>query len=169
MSEPFPLGLDSPGPRLSSTQVNRSPQRLMAIVAEHLYRGRYRYEPRDVTGDGRPETWCNLFAQDITEAMGCALPRNTRANELLDWLSSAGKPLGWTEVSESVARIQADGGMVALAAWRNDAGPGHIAVVVPSLGERGDTFIAQAGSTNFTRRPLAAGFGRSIPRFFAHQ
>lgn len=169
MSEPFPLGLESPGSRLGSTPVNRSPERLMAIVAEHLCRGRYRYEPRDVTGDGRPETFCNVLVQDVTEAMGCPVPRHTRANELLEWLSSSGRSLGWTEVSESVARIQADRGSVALAAWRNPDGPGHLAIVVPSLGERGDTFIAQAGATNFTRRPLAAGFGRHQPRFFAHQ
>ncbi len=138
----------------------------MAIVGEHLYRGRYRYEPRDVTGDGQRETFCNLLAQDVTEAMWAAIPRHTRANELYDWLGQ--KLAGWQEVSESVARIQADRGCPALAVWKNTHGPGHIAIVVPSLGERGDTFIAQAGVSNFVRRPLAAGFGRHQPRFYAH-
>ena len=82
MSHLFPLGLESPGQRLRSSESDRSPVRLMAIIAEHHHRGSARYAARDVTGDGRPESWCNVFAQDVAEAMGAPLPRNTRANEL---------------------------------------------------------------------------------------
>lgn len=168
MSNLFPLGLESPGPRLRSDPSNRSPARLMAIIAEHHHRGVARYQPRDVSGDGRPDTWCNLFAQDVAEAMGVTLPRNTRANDLADWLSSIGRSSGWVEVSETVAQISADRGELAVASTVNPNGPGHIAVLEPSLGEAG-TWIAQAGATNFTRGSLRAGFGNLQPRFFAHR
>jgi hypothetical protein len=168
MSHLFPLGLESPGPRLRSLESDRSPVRLMAIIAEHHHRGSARYAPRDVTGDGKADTWCNLFAQDVAEAMGVPLPRNTRANDLAAWLGTLGTQSGWVQVSESVAQIHADAGGLSLASTVNPKGPGHLAVLVPSLGEAG-TWIAQAGAINFTRKPLRAGFGNLEPRLFAHR
>lgn len=173
---PFPLGLDSPGKRLSSTRDNRSAARLNAIIAEHHFRGHARYTPRDV--DGRPgdETWCNLFAQDVCEAMGVMVPRQMRANQLVQWLAQDAAPFDWECLSlatESdrdaahVAQAMADEGQLALVGWVNPAGPGHIAVVVPSLGEPG-LWIAQAGRINFTRAPLAQGFGGRVVTFFGH-
>lgn len=169
MSHLFPLGLESPGPRLHGDGSNRTPERLLAVIAEHHHRGTARYAPRDVTGDGRPETFCNLFAQDVAEALGAVLPRHTRANELAAWLAQLGGPNGWTHVSETVAQMHADRGGLAVAVWTNPTGgPGHIAVLVPSLGEAG-TWVAQAGASNFTRGTLSAGFGRNEPTFYAHQ
>lgn len=165
----FPLGLASPGHRLASTLKNRSPARLMAMVAEHLTRGHARYTPRDVTGDGIDETWCNLFAQDLAEAMGVELPRYMRANQLVEWLSSVGAiSRGWEQVSEQAAQAMADQGQLAIAGWFNrNGGSGHLAVVVPSLGEL-MTFVGQVGATNFTRQPLSSGFGSRPVTFFAH-
>lgn len=165
---PFPLNLHPPGARLVSTLANRTPERLLAIVAEHHLRGHGRYTPRDVTGDGRPETWCNLFAQDIAEAMSSVLPRYTRANELLAWLPAEGREFGWEQVPAHVAQRMADVGQLALAGWASgDARPGHLAVLVPSLGEPG-TWVAQAGAANFTRGRLEAAFGTRPVVFFAH-
>lgn len=167
---PFPLGLDPPGKRLSSSAQDRHAARLMAVVAEHLSRGHARYTARDVTGDGRDETWCNLFAQDICEAMGVVLPRNMLANDLVRWLSSsvAARELGWEPVGEHTAQRMADEGQLALAVWYNrNGGSGHLAVLVPSLGEPG-TWCAQAGRSNFTRGPLASGFGPVPVSFYAH-
>lgn len=173
---PFPLGLDSPGKRLSSTRDSRDPTRLMAIIAEHHLRGHARYTPRDVTGDGVNETWCNLFVQDVSEAMSVMVPRQMRANQLVQWLAQDAAPFDWEclsletqsdEDAAHVAQAMADQGQLALAGWVNPAGPGHLAVVVPSLGEPG-VWIAQAGRTNFTRAPLAQGFGGRIVTFFGH-
>ena len=155
----FPLGFDSPGLRLTSSVVDRSPARLMAIVAEHHLRGFARYMPRDITGDGVPETFCNLFAQDVSEAMGVLLPRNTRANQLARWLATLGERVGWGMVGSHVAQRMADEGQLAVSIWVNQSGgPGHIAVLVPSLGEPG-LWIAQAGAANFTRQSIVSGFG----------
>lgn len=166
--KPFALGLDSPGPRLTSTLQNRDPQRLMAIVAEHHHRGHARYTPRDVDGVPGEETWCNLFLQDVCEAMGVMMPRHKRANELIIWLATDGLRHGWEQAAEHVAQRMADEGQLAVAAWfSRSGGPGHVAVLVPSLGEDG-TFIAQAGRTNFTRGTLANGFGDRLVTFFVH-
>ena len=176
---PFPLGLDSPGKRLTSTRENRDPARLYAIIAEHHFRGFARYARRDVTGDGQPETFCNLFAQDVAEAMSVLLPRNTRANQIIAWLEEqAAEPsiTGWEHVDEHTAQAMADQGQLVLVGWVNPTGgPGHIAVVVPSLAghqfgtpESDDVFIAQAGTTNFTRGLLESGFGSRAVSFFGH-
>lgn len=167
---PFPLGLDSPGKRLTSTPQNRDAERLMAIVAEHHHRGHARYTPRDVSGDGLADTFCNLFAQDVAEAMGVLLPRNMRANDLVRWLSSSvdARELGWEPVDEHTAQRMADEGQLALAGWYNRNGDrGHLAVLVPALGEPG-TWCAQAGKSNFTRAPLISGFGSLPVSFWAH-
>lgn len=167
---PFPLGLDAPGKRLTSSPQNRSAARLLAIVGEHHYRGHARYTPRDVTGDNVAETFCNLFAQDVSEAMGVVLPRNMRANDLVRWLSSSvqARELGWEPVDAHTAQRMADEGQLALAAWYNrNGGPGHLAVLVPSLDEPG-TWCAQAGRSNFTRSPIASGFGDLPVAYFAH-
>jgi len=168
----FPLGLASPGARLGSTLQNRSATRLMAIVAEHLHRGHARYTPRDVTGDGIDETWCNLFAQDVAEAMGVQLPRNTRANDLHAWLAGPATHSAWSAWEKSDAHTgmaMAEQGCLAVAAWANPiaARSGHISVLVPSLGEPG-VWSAQAGRVLFTRELLQRGFGAVAPDIFVH-
>lgn len=170
---PFPLGLGTPGPRLTSNAQNRSGTRLMAIVAEHLYRGHARYAPRDVTGDGHPETWCNLFAQDVCEAMGIELPRHTQANELHAWLlrevgPGSFTPPHWERSDAHTGMAMAEQGCLALASWANPTGgSGHLAILVPSLGEPG-VWCAQAGRICFTRELLQRGFGPIAPTVFVH-
>ena len=165
----FPLGLDSPGLRLGSTLQDRSPARLMAVIAEHHHRGVERYRPRDVDGIPGNETWCNVFAQDIAEAMGVVLPRYLRANELVLWLSSqSALHEGWEQVTGHVAQRMADEGQLAVGAWFNrNGGPGHICVLVPSLGDPG-CWSAQAGAANFTRGLVSSGFGYREVSFFGH-
>lgn len=166
---PFPLGLDSPGKRLASTLQDRSAARLMAIIAEHHLRGVGRYMPRDVTGDGHAETWCNVFLQDVAEAMSAMVPRGRRANELVQWFSAAeARSQGWEQVDEHTAQRMADEGQLAVGVWFNrNGGPGHVCVMAPSLGEPG-AWCAQAGRTNFTRAPVGAGFGGLPITYFAH-
>jgi len=172
MTSPFPLGLDSPGPRLASTLQDGSPLRLTFILGEHLTRGHARYARRDVTGDGVPETWCNLYAQDVAEALGVPLPRNTRANDLCDWLAaqSAVPGNGWETASAHVAQAMADAGGLALACWKNPTpgAPGHIAIVTPRLDPDEPVHIAQAGRVNFLRAPLQAGFGALPVVYYVH-
>jgi len=174
---PFPLGLDSPGKRLTSTRDNREGVRLYAIIAEHFFRGHARYARRDVTGDGIDETFCNLLVQDVAEAMSVMLPRGVRANALIAWLETeADKPESpWEVVTSHVAQAMADEGQLVIACWSNPQppAPGHVAIVVPSLEDAGsermgDVFIAQAGRINFTRGTVQQGFGIRGVTYLAH-
>jgi hypothetical protein len=164
---PFLVGLGSPGKRLASTRENRSPERLLSIIAEHHFRGHTRYTPRDVTGDGIADTWCNLFAQDVCEAMSVMLPRHMRANELAAWLTTKAHEFDWEGVTPHIAQRMADEGQLAVACWTNPDGPGHIVVLVPSLGEPGE-WCAQAGGSRFTRGTIAQAFGSKSVLFFGH-
>lgn len=154
---------------ITSTLQNRAPERLAFIVAQFHLETAERFRKRDT--DGRPgdETFCNFAAVAITTAMGVPLPQ-MRANALAIWLEgqSLDEVSQWEEINEHTAQGMADEGQLAVAVWTNPTGgPGHIAVLVPSLDEPG-TWIAQAGSTNFTRGLLVRGFGDKKPLFYGH-
>ena len=165
----FPLGFDPPGARwYTSSPSNRSPMLLLSILAEHQLRGVGRYEQRDVDGDGKRETWCNVHSCDVAEAMGVVLPRGKRANELVLWLSSLGGDFGWEKTTAHVARAAADEGMAAFVAWYNpNYGPGHIAPLQPSLGVEG-LWCSNVGAFNALRTPVSRAFGSLHVDFFVH-
>lgn len=185
---PFPLGLDSPGKRLTSTRDNRDATRLVSIIAEHFFRGHHghldrhgkpcgRYTKRDIDGIPGDETTCNLLVQDVCEAMSVLVPRGIRANTLIAWLGEQAErraETGWEVVDEHVAQAMADTGQLVVAGWVNETGgPGHVAIVIPSLEDAGeprsgDVWIAQAGRVNFTRGTLQQGFGGRGVTFYGH-
>lgn len=166
---PFPLGFDPPGARrFVSTLQSRSPETLCDILAEHQLRGASRYRRRDLDGDGSLETFCNVHAADVAEAMGVLLPRGMRANQLVLWLSMEGAREDWEQVPEHVARAMADQGQLVVACWYNrNGGPGHIAPLEPSLGEPG-VWLSNVGAANFLRGPVAKAFGTLPVTYFAH-
>lgn len=136
-----------------------------------------RYLRRDVTGDHVDETWCNFFLVEILAALGVTIPQ-LRANELVEWFVAQDQEKklgpGWDEVEAKEAQAHADRGYVVVAGWINpkvdDRGyrsPGHVALVVPSLGQLG-VWIAQAGWSNFSRARLEHGFGLRPVRFFVY-
>ena len=154
---------------LKSTLQNRSGDRTAFVVSQFQLENAERFRKRET--DGRPgdETFCNFAAVAIVAAMGTPIPQ-MRANALALWLEgqSVDEVSQWEAINEHTAQAMADEGQVALAVWVNPTGgPGHIAVLVPSLGEPG-TWIAQAGMTNFTRGLLVRGFGDKAPSFYGH-
>lgn len=127
-----------------------------------------RYVRRDVTGDGKPETFCNVFAVDACTALGVALPAHTLANDLSTWLASAsGAHAGWVKCNEQEAQFSAECGRPVLAVIV-EAGHGHIALGVPALGREPGLHIAQAGRTNFSNGPLTRGFDHLQPDFYVN-
>lgn len=163
---------------LTSGTAKRDPALTEGIVAQFAVEVSPRYQPRDDDGNGVRETFCNIFAMDVTTALGCGLPRvwpvasqwrELNANALVEWLASAaGRERGWQPATDVEAQQAVDEGRVAVACWHSrGAGPGHIAVVVPSQGQPG-TWIAQAGGRNSSRCKLAAGFGSKTVSFFVH-
>lgn len=168
---PFPLGFDPPGARrYRSTLQTRTAELLIDVLAEHQFRGASRYRPRDVDGDGTPETWCNVHTVDVAEAMGLLLPRGKRANELTMYLlqQSRDAASGWEQVNAHVAQACADVGQLAIACWFNpNGGPGHIAPLEPSMGELG-VWCSNVGATNFLRGTVGQAFGSRAVTFFVH-
>lgn len=144
----------------------RSPEHLLVVVDQFSVDISPRYRP------GAQASYCNIFATDVTKALACEVPhwwmgRELSANEQADWLRAQGRDHGWFPALETEARAAAAAGRPALVTYRALKGHGHIAVVLPS-DTPGVTEIAQAGATNFTRAPLAQGFGGRTLGFWTH-
>lgn len=161
----------------------RSAAALRAVAHQFEVATANRYQPKR-REDGKLETFCNIFAWDVSRAMDAELPhwvdRNgdpapvsksnveLTCNALLPWLEEHGKRFDWTEVqTEVAAATHAAMGKPAVAIWRNKSGPGHIAVLLPS--STAETRIAQAGARCFFDEPLTS-FGVAVKhlRFFIH-
>jgi hypothetical protein len=153
---------------ISSTPLNRSAARLVLLVAEERVETNHRYVPHNGL------TYCNSFAAAVCARMGCPIP-NKLANDLHEWFSShLAQALGWESSTAEEAQRLADQGAQAVASWRNQGvdehgAPrhGHIAIVMPSLGEPG-IWVAAAGANNATRTLLERQFGKRVPDFFVH-
>jgi hypothetical protein len=129
-----------------------------------------RYQPRD------GNTYCNIFASDVTKAMGAEIPhwvdangnptaqgkgRELDANATNTWLNQHGEKNGWRKVSAEEAQKLANEGHPAVASWNNPGGIGHIAVVRPGEVTGNGPSIAQAGSKNFNDGHVYDSFPRS--------
>lgn len=159
----------------------RAAWRVEAVVRALQVETNPRYTPRDLNKDGTRETFCNIFLWDFTVAMGAEIPHWTRpdgtpcpvgngtelsANRTLDWMLDYGLRHGWRQIDEKDARVFARAGDPTVALWQHHGGIGHVAAVIPARPD--ETYIAQAGAVNFSRGPLARGFGRLAPGFFTH-
>ena len=141
-----------------------------------------RYKPRPGA------TFCNIYAHDYCHLAGAYLPRvwwtqdaierlaqgatveprlgstidEQRANDLFRWLRAFGLRFGWRQTG-TLTKLQTEvnaGAVGLIVALRTEEGkPGHIAMVVPEVGEKrarrdssGEVVAAlqsQAGATNF--------------------
>lgn len=147
----------------------RSPENLIKVVHQFEVETAERYRKRDLDGKPGDETTCNIFAADVTDALGCPLPRRVLANVIHDWLCGpVASSQGWMKVgSKEEAAELANQGYPVVVAWRNlDGRPGHLAIGVPSTDP--GLHIAQSGSTNFSCRPLSSGFGMRQVKLFTH-
>ena len=149
------------------------------MVAQFNVATAHRYAPRDSA------TFCNIFAWDVTSAMGCEVPHwvdseghpakmgppnhELDINEALAWLRSTGPhPYGWREVDAVEAELQASAGHPTLVVLREQP-HGHVAVVMPSRPGTPGLRVSQAGARCFTDEPLSHGFGSKGPlHFFSH-
>lgn len=176
-------------PKVTLTCKPRSPE-AMAEVCELLIDPEHNalYQRRDITGDGKDETFCNHVVHDATALLGCPVPK-VLAREQLAWLKGEGSAThGWRKVEPAVAIAEAARGCPVVVGWVNpelatdkngkpkhDANgnpiwkPSHVAMVrKPPPGESG-VWITQAGAKNFNLAKLVQGFGSHAPLvFFAH-
>jgi hypothetical protein len=178
LNRPRWMPVDAPA---TSVAAARSPDALLAVVAQFEVASAARYQPG---GHGHAtETCCNIFAWDVTRALGAEVPhwvddagrpvaaghgREMSANATVRWLETHGAAHGWREGTATEAEVAAASGAPVLAVWLNPDGHGHVAVVVPAP-EGGGLHIAQAGASCFDSGPLAQGFGDRPVRFFIHE
>jgi hypothetical protein len=152
--------------------------RLKGVLADLDVERAPRY--RSSVVDGKKKTFCNIFVTDVVRNMGLAAPLHwmtgagdpatmgqgieMSANRLHGWFPAHGARFGWWSADEGTAVSAAARGHLVLGVWRNETGPGHIAVV---LGERDEaTRIAQAGEYNFNDTALTTGFGKKPVSFW---
>lgn len=124
--------------------------------------------PRDITGDGKNETFCNFFIAYITRLLGCSVPQML-ANDQVEWLRDNGSQKGWYKVTPSEALEAANAGKPTIVGWHNKRGHGHIALVRETPKGKQGIWIAQAGVRNYAHAPIVKGFGIAAPlEFFSH-
>lgn len=136
-----------------------------------------RYTPRN--GD----TFCNIFASDVTKAMGAPIPHwvngagdpvpdfqghELDANNTNAWLHQHGGRHGWRQVSAAEAQRLANEGHPAVATWRNPGGIGHIGVIRPGEQNGNGPALAQAGAENFNHGHVFDVFPRNGTEFWVN-
>jgi hypothetical protein len=142
-----------------------------------------RYAPRDSSGDGIRDTFCNIFVWDVTRAMGAEIPhwvdgssnpaavgsgRELSANATVDWLRQHGHRHGWRRVSEAEAQRLANQGHPSVVVWKNPGGIGHVAVVRPGEVTSKGPAIAQAGVRNFNHGHVKDAFGNAPVEYWVN-
>lgn len=150
---------------LTSVPGRRNASLYAAVMNQFNVENHQRYA---INKMGNNDTYCNIYAWDVTKAMGAEIPhyvdsnnqpttssakgaRAVNANGMNNWLnSSAGKANGWRKVSAQEAQMLANQGYPAVASWKNPSGHGHISMVAPSKDGRYDSSrgvaISQAGA-----------------------
>lgn len=137
----------------------RSPEELVEAIASLEVETNPKYQPRDVTGDGLRETFCNVYVVDLMAKLGVVLPSGLKVNALVPWLRSS----DWVQCVVEEAGRHANQGRPSLATWVNDHGPhGHIMALTPTPNGEHGVWGAQAGSSCFSCAPITHGFG-SLP------
>jgi putative chitinase len=158
---------------------NRNAGNYGQVIDQFSVNNNPRYQPRG------GNTYCNIFAWDVTRAMGAEIPhwvdgngnpagvgapgaRELDANGGHRWLEQHGPRHGWREVSAQEAQALANQGHPTVASWNNPGGIGHIAVVRPGeMTDRGPA-IAQAGASNFNNGHVRDSFGNRPVQYFVN-
>lgn len=148
-----------------NTCLPRSAAALYDLLASFKVETAEKYRRRDVTGDGLPETFCNVFVHDVTTALEMPVPL-LLANAQVAWFDEVGRAKGWSNIDVHKAEVLANEGYPVVVGWSNPRGHGHVAIGCPS-NEPG-LHIAQAGSSNFTCRPVSRGFGLTPYKCWGH-
>jgi hypothetical protein len=124
-----------------------------------------RFQKRDITGDGRDETFCNWLVADACGLLEVHLPKGLKAREQVIWLAgSDGKLAGWFECQAKDAGEHANLGHPTIAGWVNPdpERSSHVAML------RSSGRVCQAGARNYNDTPILNGFGVRAVRYFTH-
>lgn len=129
------------------------------------------FKPRDTSGDGINETFCNFAVRSIASAVGYHhFPPDAMANQMIDFMASSPD---WVEIQMDQAQDSANHGRLIIATQKA-AGHGHICVVRPGIEaysskwERKVPKVINVGKTNFIARGVNFAF-QTVPTFFLLQ
>jgi len=125
-------------PAVTNSVGERSAEAYKAVIDQFNVssESNMRYKPYK---NGKGDTYCNIFAWDVTSAMGAEIPhwvdsvtgepRNypdvkgaieLNANGMAKWLKEHGSKYGWIEVSAKEAQEAANSGKPAVVCWYNN-------------------------------------------------
>ena len=134
-------------PPLTNHVGERDAEIYRSVIDQFHVESNERYRVGKMNGN---DTYCNIFAWDVTRAMGAEIPhyvyestgepasaggagiREQTANDVNDWLNTYGAVYGWKKVTAEEAQRYANMGMPAVTSWKNPGGHGHLQVVSPS-------------------------------------
>ncbi len=167
-------------PPLSGQPSQRNASTYDNVINQFAVANNPRYTPKG------NDTYCNIFAWDVTRAMGATLPHwvfpggepaeykangayELNANAGHRWLNEDGAKYGWRQVSAAEAQALANQGHPTVVSYDSlSSAPGHIAVVRPGqLNANGPT-IAQAGATNTNFAHVKDTFGNKPVQYWVN-
>jgi len=171
------LPVDAP---FKGDSANRTPEIYDNVINQFAVEKNPRYSARDTNGDGKLDTFCNIFVWDVTRAMGSELPHwvdsktgaptgvsrhsfELNPDGVVTWLHDYGTSYGWRNVSEREAQGLANKGHATLA-----VGGGHMAIVRPGEININGPATAQAGKHNFNQKHMRNGFGSIQPEYWVN-
>lgn len=199
VSEPEPSKISSSGTEaipynawvpVSPTYTNaagaRSAEAYNRVIDQFDVEHNGRYTPFKLK---RGDTYCNIFAWDVSIAMGAEIAHwvgkdgktpkdnNTGTNELganatYNWLKNYGKDYGWRAVSAKEAQERANQGYPTVGVYKNNSGgAGHLVMVRPEtqswhFSSSKGPVVAQAGSSNFDYGYIRNGYKKYT--FYTH-
>ncbi|WP_164012330.1 peptidoglycan-binding protein [Pyxidicoccus trucidator] len=170
-------------PPLKGDPKNRNADTYNQVINQFGVGSNPRYTPRDSSGDGVRDTFCNIFLWDVTRAMGAEIPhwvdtngnsvapgkgREMNANSTVDWMHKHGERNGWRKATPEEAQKMANAGHPSVALWKNPRGIGHVAVVRPGEVTSQGPSSAQAGGKNFNNKHIKDGFGGAQPEYWVN-
>lgn len=158
-----PLGVPIIPPFVNGPE-NRSNKNLQ-MVLDQFPLDAERYRCRDVTGDLKPETFCNFYTRDVARAMSAPLPEGKTANQIYEMLA-AGKVEGFTEISEFEAKFCIALGKFVVAVSFNAHGPGHITPCRDVID--GTIYVDHVGVHNARKIPAHVAHGEAPKKYFVH-
>lgn len=152
--------------------IERTPQAVLELIEMLDVASNFAFLPHQRVIDGATTamcTLCNCYAQCFFAALGAKLPTK-KANQQAEWLaSSEGLVNGWRSCIADEALKYANLGRPVCAIAVNPNGHGHVAAVVPSIGDDPDhLYVSSAGAINYPRVRIEKSFGDLRPKFFVH-
>lgn len=134
-----------------------------------------RYIAHDITGDGRPETFCNFAAAEAANAYGCHDLDGLNADMQL--LRLQGQPFGWTIGTGTRAAAHALLGGLAFAAKSYPGEHGHITLIAPEPPEMSGSWgimvpiVAHVGKPPNAIKKVSGAFpvAKGEPQYFLYK